>query len=167
MADDILTFWVRPPGSRYPIASGPATVDRLLTRIQAVPGVESAAVNRCTPFSGCSRTILFFPGRPIDPSAAPGVGRHYISSDYFRTLGIPILAGRGIALTDRAGAPPVAVVNEAGARHFWPGENPIGKRVWFGTTTGPFSDPARAVEIVGVAGRTSTRRICNSLIQTR
>jgi predicted permease len=152
VTDDVLTFWVRPPGSRYPIASGPATVDRLLTRIQAVPGVESAAVNRCTPFSGCSRTILFFPGRPIDPSAAPGVGRHYISSDYFRTLGIPILAGRGIAPTDRGGGPPVAVVNESGARRFWPGENPIGKRVWFGTTTGPFSDPARAVEIVGVAG---------------
>ena len=152
VTDDVLTFWVRPPGSRYPIASGPATVDRLLTRIQAVPGVESAAVNRCTPFSGCSRTVLFFPGRPIDPSAAPGVGRHYISSDYFRTLGIPILAGRGIAPTDRGGGPPVAVVNESGARRFWPGENPIGKRVWFGTTTGPFSDPARAVEIVGVAG---------------
>jgi putative ABC transport system permease protein len=46
----------------------------------------------------------------------------------------------------------VAIVNESGARRFWPGENPIGKRVWFGTTTGPFSDPARAVEIVGVAG---------------
>jgi putative ABC transport system permease protein len=53
---------------------------------------------------------------------------------------------------DRAGGPPVAVVNETGARRFWPGENPIGKRVWFGTTTGPFSDPAHAVEIVGVAG---------------
>ena len=53
VSDDVLTFWVRPPGSRYPPASGPATVDRLLTRIQAVPGVESAAVNRCTPFSGC------------------------------------------------------------------------------------------------------------------
>ena len=43
-------------------------------------------------------------------------------------------------------------MNESGARRFWPGRNPIGKRVWFGTTTGPFSDPARAVEIVGVAG---------------
>ncbi len=152
VADDVLTFWVRPPGSRYPVASGPATVDRLLTRIQAVPGVESAAVNRCTPFSGCSRTILFLPGRPVDPATAPGVGRHYISADYFRTLGIPILAGRAITPADRAGSPPVAIVNESGARRFWPGENPIGKRVWFGSTTGPFSDPARAVEIVGVAG---------------
>ena len=150
--DDVLTFWVRPPGSRYPPAAGPATVGRLLTRIQAVPGVESAAVNRCVPFSGCSRTIAFFPDRPTDPANAPGVGRHYISPDYFRTLGIPILAGRPITDADRAGSPPVAIVNESGARRFWPGENPIGKRVWFGTTTGPFSNPARAVEIVGVAG---------------
>ena len=150
--DDVLTFWVRPPGSRYPVASGPATVDRLLTRIQAVPGVEAAAVNRCTPFSGCSRTILFLPGRPIDPANAPAVGRHYISADYFRALGIPILAGRSLTPADRGGSAPVAIVNESGARRFWPGENPIGTRVWFGTTTGPFSDPARAVEIVGVAG---------------
>ncbi|HMB78447.1 MAG TPA: ABC transporter permease, partial [Vicinamibacterales bacterium] len=149
---DVLTFWVRPPGSRYPPASGPATVDRLLTRIQAVPGVDAAAVNRCVPFSGCARTTLFLPDRPVDRANAPGVGRHYISSGYFRALGIPILAGRALTPGDRAGSPPVAIVNESGARRFWPGENPIGKRVWFGTTTGPFADPAHAVEIVGVAG---------------
>ena len=74
VSDDVLTFWVRPPGSRYPPAAGPATVDRLLTRIQTVPGVESAAVNRCVPFSGCSRTIAFFPDRPTDPANAPGRG---------------------------------------------------------------------------------------------
>ena len=152
VSGDVLTFWVRPPGSRYPALSGPATVDRLLTRIQAVPGVESAAVNRCVPFTGCSSSMLFLPDRPVDRANAPGITRHYISSDYFRTLGIPILAGRALTTADRAGSPPVAIVNEAGARRFWPGESPIGKRLWFGTTTGPFSDPAHAVEIVGVAG---------------
>jgi putative ABC transport system permease protein len=152
VSDDVLTFWVRPPASRYPQASGPATVDRLLTRVQAVPGVQSAAVNRCTPFSGCARTILFLPDRPVDRVNVPSVGRHYISADYFRALGIPVLAGRAITVADRAGSPPVAVVNESGARRFWPGENPIGKRAWFGMTTGPFADPAHAVEIVGVVG---------------
>jgi predicted permease len=135
----------------YP-ADGPAILERLLARIQAVPGVESAAVNRCTPFTGCSRSVAFFPDTPIDPAHAPGVGRHYVSADYFRTLGIPLLSGRALTPTDRAGAPSVAVVNESGARRFWPGENPIGKRVWFGTTTGPFSPRERAVEIVGVVG---------------
>ena len=152
VSDKVLTFSVRPPGSRYPIASGPATVDHLLTRIQAVPGVETAAVNRCVPFTGCASSVLFLPERPVDRANAPGVGRHYISADYFRALGIPILAGRALTPADRAGSPPVALVNESGARRFWPGESPIGKRVWFGTTTGPFSDPAHAVEIVGVAG---------------
>ena len=152
VSDDVLTFWVRPPGSRYPPAAGPATLDRLLTRVQAVPGVESAAVNRCVPFGGCSNTILFLADRPVDRDNAPSVGRHYISADYFRTLGIPIVAGRALTAGDRGGTPPVAVVNESAARRFWPGENPIGRRVWFGSTTGPFSDPAHAVEIVGVAG---------------
>jgi predicted permease len=150
--DDVLTFWVRPPESRYPVASGPATVERLLASVQAVPGVEGASVNRCTPFSGCSSSILFMPGQTLDPASAPAVGRHYISADYFRTLGIPILAGRALSPGDRAGSPPVVVINESGARRLWPGESPIGKRVWFGTTTGPFSDSAHPVEIVGVAG---------------
>ena len=152
VADNVLTFWVRPPASRYAPEDGPAALDRLLARVQAVAGVESAAVNRCTPFTGCSRTVMFMPGLDVRPEDAPGVGRHYVSADYFKTLGIPLLAGRGLTPADRAGSLPVAVVNESGARRFWPGENPIGKRVWFGTTTGPFSDRDHAVEIVGVAG---------------
>jgi putative ABC transport system permease protein len=150
--DNVLTFWVRPPASRYPVASGPATVEKLLSAIQGVPGVESAAVNRCTPFTGCSRTILFLPGGPTDPASAPSIERHYVSTDYFRVLGIPIVAGRALTPDDRAGTQPVAVVNQAGARRFWPNESPIGKRVLFGTTTGPFSDRSHPVEIVGVAG---------------
>jgi putative ABC transport system permease protein len=151
VSDRVLTFWVRPPASRYAATDGPATIARLLTRIQQVPGVESAAVNRCTPYTGCSRTTVFFPDRPIGPANAPGVGRHYISADYFRTLGIPLKAGRTLTDRDRAGTPAVAVVNETGARRFWAGENPVGKRVWFGSTTG-FTDAAHAVAIVGVVG---------------
>lgn len=50
VADRVLTFWVRPPNSRYRPADGPAIVERILARVEQVPGVESAAVNRCTPF---------------------------------------------------------------------------------------------------------------------
>src|SRR5262249_41373601 len=151
--DKVVTFWVRPPTSRYDYQTdGPAIIERMLTRIQAVPGVATAAVNRCAPFTGCSRTVAFFPGQPIDPRNAPGVGRHYVSSDYFKTRGLPIRAGRALTGADRGGALPVAVVNEAGARRFWPGESPIGQHVWFGTTTGPFSPRERPVEIVGIVG---------------
>ena len=148
----VLTFWVRPPTSRYAVAEGPAIVERLLTSVEQVRGVETAAVNRCTPFSGCSRTVLFFTDRPNDPDRAPVVGRHYVSADYFRTLGIPLLAGRVLTPADRPGRPPVTVISESAARRYWPGENAIGKRVWFGTTTGPFADPLHAVEVVGIVG---------------
>lgn len=151
-SEGVLTFWVRPPTSRYAVTEGPAIVERLLTRIEQVPGVQSAAVNRCTPFTGCSRTVLSFADRPNDPGNLIVVGRHYISADYFKTLGIPVLAGRTFTTGDRAGRPPVTVINESAARRFWPGENPLGKRVWFGGTTGPFADPAHAVEIVGIVG---------------
>src|SRR6266851_4714521 len=79
-SDRVLTFWIRPPNSRYSPADGPAIVERMLTRIAQVPGVESAAVNRSTPFMGPSRTIIFFPGRPVDRVNAPPVGRHYVSA---------------------------------------------------------------------------------------
>ncbi|HMF92927.1 MAG TPA: ABC transporter permease, partial [Vicinamibacterales bacterium] len=148
----VITFWIRPPNSRYAPADGPAIIERMLTRIERVPGVEAAAVNRATPFMGGSRSIVFFPDRPADRANAPPVGRHYVSADYFRALGIPVRAGRVLTPADRAGRLPVAVINESGARQFWPGDDPIGKRVWFGTTTGPFSDREHAVEIVGVVG---------------
>jgi len=151
-ADRVITFWIRPPTSRYAPADGPAIVERMLTRIEQTPGVDAAAVNRATPFMGGSRSVVHFADRPTDPGEAPPVGRHYVSAGYFRTLGVPIVSGRALTSADRAGRPAVAVVNESGARRFWPGENPIGKHVWFGTTTGPFSDQAHAVEIVGVAG---------------
>ena len=94
VSDDVLTFWVRPPGSRYPPAAGPATVDRLLTRIQAVPGVESRgrqplhAVQRLLAIDRSSSRI----GRSIRLNA-PGVGRHYISADYFRDARHPAARG--------------------------------------------------------------------------
>ena len=129
----------------------------MLTRIQSVPGVESAAVNRCHAVQGCSRSIVFFPDRPVARADAPGVGRHYVSADYFQTLGIPLLAGRTLTAADRAGSAPVAVVNEAGARRFWPGENAIGKRVWFGTTTGRSPIPPMRSKSSASSATSSTR----------
>ena len=150
--DGVVTFWLRPPTSRYPVTEGPATLERFLTSVERLPGVESAAVNRCTPFTGCSRTVLYFTDRSNDEGNAPVVGRHYISADYFRTLGIPLLAGRALTSRDRSDRPPVTVISESAARRFWPGESPVGKRVWFGGTTGPFASADHSVEIVGVVG---------------
>src|SRR5262249_53114966 len=73
----VIPFWIRPPNSRYAPVDGPAIIERMLTRIEQVPGVEAAAVNRATPFMGGSRSIAFFPDVPVDrASAPPPVGRH-------------------------------------------------------------------------------------------
>jgi putative ABC transport system permease protein len=145
-----VTFWVNAPASRYADEDGPAVVERMLTRIQQVPGVQHAAVNRCTPYgSNCARTVLFFKDRPNLPGTAPVIGRHYVSSEYFAALGIQLRRGRLLTNDDRLGRPPVTVINETAAKRFWPNEDPIGKRVWFGSATG-FTDPERPAEIVGV-----------------
>jgi putative ABC transport system permease protein len=148
----VLTFWVNPPGERDRPTTAPAAIERMLARVRAVPGVVGAAVSRCTPYSTrCARTFVYLAGGVEDPASAPVVGRHYVSADYLHTLGVPLRAGRWLTDADRPGHPPVAVVNETAARRFWPGENPLGKRVWFGTGTG-FTDRDNPVEVVGVVG---------------
>jgi predicted permease len=145
-----LSFWIDAPASRYAAADGPAVVERVLDRIGRVPGVVEAGVNRCTPYgASCARSILFIAGRSIRPQDAPPIGRHYVSSGYFRAAGIALRRGRLIADDDRADRPPVVVINETAARRFWPNEDPIGKRVWFGGGSA-FMDPAHALEIVGI-----------------
>src|SRR5262249_37382888 len=80
------------------------------------------------------------------------VGRHYVGPDHFKTLGIPLLRGRAFKDSDRIGAPPVVIVSQSAARKFWPNEDPIGKRIRFGSNP-PFdatrNDP---VEIIGIVG---------------
>jgi putative ABC transport system permease protein len=98
----------------------------------------------------CARTTLHIVGRPWATSTdAPIVRRHYVAPAHFETLRVPIVSGRGITVQDRAGTATVVVVNEAAVRRFWPGENPIGRRVWFEGS--PVAGSAEAAaEIVGV-----------------
>jgi putative ABC transport system permease protein len=146
----VVTFRISPPYGEYQGEAAAPLLQRVLERVEAVPGVESATVSLCTPFSRCSETPLYLAGRPAaDP--APIVGRLYVGPDHFRTLRIPLVRGRALTADDRAGQPRVAVVNETAARRFWPDEDPIGQRVWFGGGGG-FASPDSLTEIVGVVG---------------
>jgi putative ABC transport system permease protein len=82
---------------------------------------------------------------------APLIARHYVGPDHFRTLGIPLVRGRAFSGRDAAGAPRVAVISETAARRFWPNEDPLGRRVWFGGGSN-FDSPERSAEIVGIVG---------------
>jgi predicted permease len=149
----VITFSVRPPEVRYPTSVAPAFVERLLSAIQAVPGVTAATVDGCVPLTAsCANSSLYIVGRAVPaPGDAPGIMRHYVGPEHFRVLGIPILRGRAFENTDRDGRPAVAVINETAARRFWPNENPIGARIWFGGGS-RWNYPDSSLEIVGVVG---------------
>ena len=105
---------------------------QLLEKLAAAPGVESAAIISTVPLRGDpSRTQFGIvpEGRETGSGAELKVvqGR-FASADYFHTMRVPILAGRGFTDADALKAPKVAIVNETLARHFWPGESAVGKR---------------------------------------
>ena len=146
----VLTFWVVPSEARVPPAAAPAFVTRVLDAVTRVPGVVSATVDGGGPVSGTARSLLYIAGRPTPrPGQEPRVLRHYIAPDHFRTLDIPIRRGRAFSALDSAAGPRVTVISETAARRFWPGEDPIGKRVWFSGGSN-FNSPETSAEIVGV-----------------
>jgi putative ABC transport system permease protein len=150
----VLTFWVIPPEASVPAGGAAAYVARLLAAVAAVPGVRSATVDGGAPMSGTARSTLYVVGRPAPPPYdAPPILRHYVGPDHFRTLGIPLLRGRVFGPGDVAGAPRVTVISEGAARRFWPGEDPLGRRVWFGAGgTSGFGSADSSAEIVGIVG---------------
>jgi putative ABC transport system permease protein len=149
----ILTFWIRPSEVEYPPRRAPSLIDRVLSEIHRVPGVVAATVDGCTPVNtGCANSTLYVIGHPQPkPEDAPPVLRHYVGPDHFATLGVPLLRGRAFDATDRAGGRRVAVINRLAAARFFPREDPIGKRVWFGGGSN-FDRPDSAAEIIGIVG---------------
>ncbi len=100
-------------------------------RIQSVPGVQSAAVARDLPMSGTDPSMpIVVEGKNPVPVHGEIVTRYRaVGEDYFHTLQIPMLQGRAFNELDTASAPEVAIVSESLARKYWPGENPVGKRL--------------------------------------
>ncbi|HEX3281624.1 MAG TPA: ABC transporter permease [Pyrinomonadaceae bacterium] len=102
-----------------------------LTNVKALPGVESAAFTLSLPIAGSKWGSVFTVGdQPVlDRSQIPIAAFNPVSPEYFQTMGIRLLRGRVFTEDDGAQSPKVAIINETMARHFWPNEDPIGKRV--------------------------------------
>ena len=117
--------------------------DEALDRIRRIPGVESASIVNGVPIErGLNLNVDVLDGaEKIERSI---VEWRYASLDYFKTMGIPVVAGRSFNETDRAGSPPVAVVSEQFARRLLKGTNPVGHHIRVFSSDG-------AIEIVGVA----------------
>jgi putative ABC transport system permease protein len=133
--------------------------DRLLPRLEALPGVASAALMHLLPFGGASVGIdgrFLAEGRAmLDPATAPMFSMEVVGPGYFRTLGIPLLRGRTFTEADRENSPRAIVVTEGVARVMWPGEDAVGRRLGMG-------QPERAEDwwtVVGIVPDTRYREL--------
>jgi putative ABC transport system permease protein len=143
-----ITMQLLLPQTRYKSAASMiAFYRRLHDEVAAIPSVTASAVSTTLPMTGSDITMGFAPdGRPEDPSVRTSASFFGVSPDYFSTLGIRIVRGRGFTDRDDEHASTVVVINETMAAKYWPGEDPIGKRVKISyNETGPR-------EIVGIAG---------------
>jgi len=144
---NLLTLEFRLPATKY---SKPRQISDFFTRaiaeIRAVPGVRSAALVRAVPLSGNSdaRAYTVAGGTKPETGEAPILQLNTVSPDYFRTIGLPLVAGRDVNEHDDADAPPVVVVNETLARREWPTGSALGQRI-------RFVDSDRWLTVVGVA----------------
>ncbi|HET7295433.1 MAG TPA: ABC transporter permease [Vicinamibacteria bacterium] len=149
-APHVLTARLSLPRDRYgnPAALA-AFYERLALRLRRLPGVAGAAAASVLPLEDWRATVNFATaGRPlVDGAGAPAAQYRMISEDYFRTLGIPLLKGRGFTAADGPQAAPVAIVNGGLARRFFGEASPIGS-----TLTIDDGGRPRSVEIVGVVG---------------
>jgi len=125
--------------------------DRLINRAQNLPGVRSVGAATALPVSGIGGLIHFnIYGRPPKtPNDYIAAGYRGVTANYFETLGIPLLQGRLITPADKEKAPAVVLINATMAKTYFPGENPLGKRMQIGAT--PESE-VPWMEVVGVVG---------------
>ena len=148
----LLTARVSLPDVAYPKNENViAFYDQFLTRIRAIPGVESASTIVPLPLSGSNMVTSFdIQERPVPEGQRPGAPVRIIATDYFKTMDIPVRQGRIFDERDRYESAPVVIVNERFAQKYFPGENVIGKRIQPGFSADDSGDKAR--EIVGLVG---------------
>jgi putative ABC transport system permease protein len=135
----VVTASIELPGARY--ATGKeawAFYRELMGRLAALPGVQGAAATSDLPWTGYDENTSFgIEGRQFSDNDYPSAQYHFASSDYFATIGIPLVAGRFFSEADNSDAPRVIVINKSMADRYWPDEDPVGKRVrlWGETRT--------------------------------
>lgn len=118
-------------------------INTVLDRVRAGQGVRAAAASSTAPLTGAPNRGMRIEGDPpLPPDRQPNADFQLITPDYFRALGITLVAGRSFGASDRAGIPPVLIVNQALVDKYFAGRDPIGKVIMFGGS--------KRHEIVGV-----------------
>ncbi|MFZ0212323.1 MAG: ABC transporter permease [Candidatus Acidiferrales bacterium] len=143
----LLSFGLDPTRANYHDERLVNLYSQLLDRVQALPGVQSATMLEYAPFNGWSNNNSVYVEGAAKRPGNPMVTSQRIGPDFFSTMGIPIILGRGINRTDTAASPTVAVIDETFAQRFFPGQNPVGRHF----SRGSKFDPKDSIEIIGVA----------------
>jgi predicted permease len=145
---NLLLFRINPQLNRYDATRQNALYDQLLERIATVPGVRAVALSNPALLSGSvNSTSLFVRGRTYEAGQRDrdnSINRLVTSTNFFETMGIPLVRGRGFSPRDNETAPKVVVINEAAARKYFPNEEPLGQK--FGSSI----ENSGQLEIVGV-----------------
>jgi predicted permease len=147
--NNLLTMGVVLPETKYPDhARRSAFYTEMIRRVEALPGVQSAAVTNWIPLVRQGDSVgVTFEGRPApEPGKMPIAVTRVVSPHYFNTMGIQLLQGRQFTDQDKVDSPNVVVISETMARRYWPGENPLGKRL----TPGRPESPDDWCEVIGV-----------------
>jgi putative ABC transport system permease protein len=152
----VLTFGLALPAARYSTnAAQAAFFDAVIPHIAQVPGVKSAGATSVMPFGGGWSTGSFnVEGFVVPPNTnGPWGDIRVVAGNFFGALQIPLLRGRLFTQSDALSSPRAAVVDDEFVRRFYkPGEEPIGKRIYFGAATA--TDSTKYITIVGVVGHT-------------
>jgi predicted permease len=134
-------------------ASRQRFVEQLLNALHDVPGLESSTISGDIPLNGGNRTLYARGDRDVPPiEQRPNGPSHDIAPGYFKTWGVPLLAGRDFNQHDAAESPNVCLISQAGAQKVYPNENPIGKTLLVTSLGVP-------CEIVGVVGDVRSVRV--------
>ena len=150
----VLTLETSLAGGNYATT---AKVDNLITqavrRIEAIPGVEAAATSMVLPIEAGVDLPFNISGKPPAKGDYNGDAQwRSVSAHYFQVFKIPLLRGRVFSETDSGNSSRVVMINEAMAKRYWKGEDPIGQVVTIGKGLGPqFDDPPR--QMIGLSGR--------------
>ena len=147
---NVMTARIALPESSYPKPEdSTAFVKKLLDRVATLPGVQSAAAGWWIPLSGSDIAFNFdIQQQPIPAGQQPIAQVNVVTPEYFQTMRAPIRRGRAFTDRDDRNAPPVAIVTESFAKQYFPGEDPVGKRITPNGSVDPGKPPVR--EIVGV-----------------
>ena len=142
---NLVVFRVNPLLNRYDDTKSNTVIADIVTRLQGVAGVRAVGVSSVPLLANnVSSTGIFRPGRTYAPRQSDGIYILQVSPDYFKTMEMPLVAGRGFSDRDNPTAPKVVIINETAARKYFANETPIGLR--FGTSIEKSSE----LEIVGV-----------------